>query len=69
MRKVCIAKAAKARLEESKLRRSLEFWQTLLHSNPQNEASKYAIKDLQSQSQTLTNWKEDGHRIGLELDG
>lgn len=42
----CIAKAIEARLEESRLRRSLQFSQILLHSNLQNEANKFAFKDL-----------------------
>lgn len=62
----CIAKVVEARLEESRLRRSLEFWQTLVHFDAQNEANKFAIKDLWSQLITLTNQEGDGHRIRFE---
>ena len=50
-------------MEESRLRGYLELWQTLLYYDPQNEAKMFAIKDLQSQLQTLTYRKEDGRRI------
>lgn len=62
-RQYCIAKVAEARLEEVRVRKSLEFWQTKLHFDPQNEASKLAIKDLQFQLLIFMNRKEDGHSI------
>lgn len=53
------------RLEEARLRESLEYWQVQLHLNPQSEATKFGIKDLRSQLQK----KEDGWRCGLEPGG
>lgn len=41
----CIAKAIEARLEETRLTKSLEFWQVQLHYNPQNKTNKSTIKD------------------------
>lgn len=65
----CIAKAVEARLEESRLKRSLEFWQTLVHFDAQNEANKFAIKDLWSRLITLTDREGDGVGFNLQLDG
>lgn len=59
----CITRVVAYRLEEDQLRNSLELWQVLIHSEPQKEATKSAIKDLQSQLQQLMDMKKDGHRI------
>lgn len=39
-------------MEEAKIKKSLEFWQLLLHSDPHNEANKSIIKNHSSQLQT-----------------
>jgi hypothetical protein len=47
-------------MEEAKIRKSLEFQQVLLHSNPYNEANKPTIKDHRSQLRIFMDMKEDG---------
>lgn len=64
-----IAKANEARIEEARIRKSLELWQVMLHFDPHNEANKSTILDLRTQLQTFMDKKEDGHRIySLELN-
>ena len=63
-KELCIAKAAKARLEENRnLESPLNFGKSKLHSDTQNEVNKVVIKDCQAQLQVLLDRKEDGHRI------
>lgn len=40
-----LAKVVVARLEEDRLRKSLDFWQVLVHYDMQNEAYKFTVKD------------------------
>lgn len=57
------AKATKAKLEETRLREHLEFWQVRLHSDTTNEATKAHIKRFRDHMQNFANRKEDGQRI------
>lgn len=59
----CLAKAAKSRLEESRLRQHLEFWQVILHSDTANGTTKARIKILRDKLQSLANQKEEGRKI------
>lgn len=67
LKQLCLAKVAKARLEDARLIKSLEFWHVLHHSDSQNEDDKSSIRNiqtqLQTQLQTLMDRKEDGRRI------
>lgn len=65
----CIAEAVKAKMEEAKIIKSLEFWQLLLHFDPHNKANKSTIKDHWSQLQTFMNRKEVDIGFGLEPIG
>lgn len=48
-KQICISRVVADRVEEVRLRESLEFWQVKLHLDPQSEATKSAIKDRRSQ--------------------
>lgn len=57
-------RVAADRLEEARLRESLEYWQVQLHLNPQSEVTKYAFKDLRSHFQKLWKRKKmDGYAV------
>lgn len=61
--KFCLAKATESRLEDSRLRQQLEFWQVILHSNTTNETTKAMIKIFREKIQSLSDEKEEGCRI------
>lgn len=62
-KELCIAKVTKARLEEKRPKKFLEFQQVQLHLDPQNKVSKAATKDSRAQLQFLVDTKVDGYRI------
>lgn len=59
----CLARAAENKLEETTLRKHLEFWQIVLRSNTMNGTTKANIELLRDQLQSLADRKEGGHRI------
>jgi hypothetical protein len=59
----CLAKATESRLEESRLRQHLDFWQVTLHSNTTNGTTKARIKILRDKLQSLANKKDEGRKI------
>ena len=59
----CLAKATESRLEESRLRQHLEFWQVILHSDTTYGTTKPKIKMFRDKLQSLADKKEVGCKI------
>ena len=56
----CLAKAAETTLEETRLRKYLEFWQNFLHFDTIKETTKANVKNLMAQLQNLVDRIADG---------
>lgn len=61
--KIYVTTIFQARLEETRLTKSLEFWQVQLHYDLQNKTNKSTINDPRSQLQISTYRKEGRHKI------
>ena len=59
----CLAKAVVSRLEESRLRQHLEFWQVILHFDTTNATTKARVKILRDKLQSLADTKEERRKI------
>lgn len=60
---LCLAKASKKILEETRLRQHLEFWQIVLHFDTMNRTTNAKIKILRNNLQSLVDWKDEGRKI------
>lgn len=62
-KQICLAQAAENRLEDTRLRQYLEFWQTTLHFDLANGTSKEWTKKLRNKIQSLAEKKEERRQI------
>ena len=59
-KQLCLARVVESRLEETRLRKHLEFWQVVPHSDTTNKTTKVKVKLLEDQLQSLAYRREDG---------